>query len=102
MTPRDKGALLIGVAMVGISAAAVWFTWTQDHRDAARFRALLVEGDPDAALGRALRQLAIDGQAPMLTYSEHGWYCHLRCGREPVFRETAEEAARDAAEASEP
>ena len=83
MTTRDKGAVLIGVVLVGLSIFAVCVAWTQDHRD--------------AALGRSLRQLALDGQAPMLTHSEHGWYCHLRCGREPVvFRASAEEAVGDA------
>ena len=61
---------------------------------------LMTRKADDAALGRALRQLAESGEAPMLTHSEHGWYVHLRCGRELVFRSTPEAAVEDAVEAT--
>jgi len=51
----------------------------------------------DAALGRALRQLAEAGQAPQLLHGPRGWSCQLVCGgRELVFRDSPIEAVRDA------
>jgi len=54
----------------------------------------------DAALGRALRELAEARQAPQLLYGPRGWSCQLVCGgRELAFRETALEAVQDAEKA---